>query len=94
MDDRQNGQHAADAFVSKVPPPVQASRSGDREPPAWPNWPGKSARAMKISGRLMLGPSLWNLAALVAWALGLAAVVAVCLFCFALLVIRMGLPGE
>lgn len=94
MDDRQNGQQAADAFVSQVPPSVQASRSSDQEPPMWPNWPGRSARAMKISDRLMHGPLLWNLAVLAAGAFGLAAVVAACLFCFALLAIWMGLPGE
>lgn len=37
---------------------------------------------------------LWKLAVLVAGALGLAVVVAACLFCFALLAIWMGLPGE
>lgn len=37
---------------------------------------------------------LWKLAVLVAGALGLAVVVAACLFCFALLAIWLGLPGE
>jgi hypothetical protein len=94
MDDRQNEQQAADAFVSKVPPPVQASLSSDREPPMWPNWPGRSARAMKISGRLMLGLSLRKLAKLAAWALGLAAVVAAFWFCFALLAFAPDHPGN
>ncbi len=94
MDDRQNGQQAADTFVSRATPPLQASRSSDQEPPIWPNWPGRSASAKKLSGKLMLGPLLWKLAAPVAWALGLAAVVAAFWFCFALLAIWMGLPGE
>lgn len=39
-------------------------------------------------------PLRWKLAVLLATALGLAVVVAACLFCFALLAIWMGLPGE
>ncbi len=39
-------------------------------------------------------PLRWKLAVLLAAALGLAVLVAACFFCFALLAIWMGLPGE